>query len=112
MPRPSTYERGSKVTVADADDERVIVNVSETDALAETIHTRQVVLGPAGIHIHPIRIRYSWPSELDLMAELVGLRLRARWSGWNGEPFTADDQRHISVYERAVEPAAGIRSSG
>lgn len=34
----------------------------------------------------PIRIRYSWPSELDLMAELVGLHLRARWSGWNGEP--------------------------
>ena len=103
MPRPPSYDRGSTVTVADANDERVIVNVSEIDALEQTIHTRQVVLGPAGIQIHPVRIRYSWPSELDLMAELAGLRLHERWSDWYGEPFTADHQRHISVYERPVE---------
>ena len=100
MPRPSSYDdRGSKVTVADVNDERVIVNVSQTDVLAQTIHTCQVVLGPAGIQIHPARIRYSWPSELDLMAELAGLRLFERWSDWSGEPFTADHQRHVSVYE-------------
>lgn len=98
MPKPSSYDRGPKVTVADANDERVIVNVSQTDALAQTIETRQVVLGPAGIQIHPVRIRYSWPSELDLMAELAGLRLHARWSDWTGRQFAAGDQRHISVY--------------
>jgi hypothetical protein len=34
---------------------------------------------------------------------LVGgeLRLRSRWGGWNGEPFTASSWRHVSVYERA-----------
>lgn len=99
MPQPSTYEDGGKVTVADANDDRVIINVSENDALAQTIQTRQVVLGPAGIEIHPVRIRYSWPSELDLMAQLAGLRLHARWSNWVGRPFTAEDQRHISIYE-------------
>lgn len=26
--------------------------------------------------------RYVWPSELDLMAELAGMRLVERWSGW------------------------------
>jgi hypothetical protein len=26
--------------------------------------------------------RYVWPSELDLMAELAGMTLRERWSGW------------------------------
>ena len=44
--------------------------------------------------------RYVWPSELDLMARLAGLRLRDRWGGWNGEPFTAESWRHVSVYER------------
>ncbi len=99
MPRPTIRDGGGKVTVADANDDRVIINVSENDAAAQTIQTRQVVLGPSGIEIHPVRIRYSWPSELDLMAQLAGLRLHARWSNWEGRPFTAEDQRHISVYE-------------
>jgi hypothetical protein len=37
----------------------------------------------------PVEIRYAWPSELDLMAELAGLRLRHRWSDWSRAPFTA-----------------------
>lgn len=103
MPRPSSYDNGGKVTVADANDERVIVNVSTIDALTQTIHARQVVLAPAGIQIHPVRVRYSWPSELDLMAQLAQLHIHARWSDWNGEPFAADHQRHISVYEKPIE---------
>ncbi len=44
--------------------------------------------------------RYVWPSELDLMARLAGMRLRARWSSWDREPFTSDDRSHISVWEK------------
>jgi SAM-dependent methyltransferase len=44
--------------------------------------------------------RYVWPSELDLMAELAGLRLRERWSGWGREPFTSDSRQHVSVWEK------------
>jgi SAM-dependent methyltransferase len=45
--------------------------------------------------------RYVWPSELDLMARIAGLRLRERWSGWKGEPFTGESRSHISVWEKA-----------
>jgi SAM-dependent methyltransferase len=44
--------------------------------------------------------RYVWPSELDLMARLAGMRLRERWSGWNREPFTSDSTKHVSVWEQ------------
>jgi SAM-dependent methyltransferase len=44
--------------------------------------------------------RYVWPSELDLMARLGGLRLRERWSGWEREPFTSDSRKHVSVWEK------------
>jgi SAM-dependent methyltransferase len=44
--------------------------------------------------------RYVWPSELDLMAELAGLRLRERWGGWSREPFTSDSLEHVSVWEK------------
>jgi SAM-dependent methyltransferase len=47
--------------------------------------------------------RYVWPSELDLMAELAGLQLRERWSGWKREPFTSESRDHVSVWEK---PAA------
>ncbi len=44
--------------------------------------------------------RYAWPSELDLMAELAGMRLRERWSGWKREPFTSDSRSHVSIWEK------------
>jgi SAM-dependent methyltransferase len=50
-----------------------------------------------------IPFRYAWPSELDLMAELAGMTLRERWSGWEREPFTSESRKHVSVWEK---PAA------
>jgi hypothetical protein len=41
-----------------------------------------------------------WPAELDLMAQLAGLRLRDRWSAWTGEAFTSDSRKHVSVWEK------------
>jgi SAM-dependent methyltransferase len=47
-----------------------------------------------------IPFRYAWPAELDLMAELAGLMLRDRWSGWEREPFTSESRKHVSVWEK------------
>ncbi len=47
-----------------------------------------------------VPFRYAWPSELDLMAELAGMRLRARWSGFRREPFTSESRSHVSVWEK------------
>ena len=47
-----------------------------------------------------IPFRYVWPSELDLMAQLAGMRLRDRWSGWKREPFTSESDAHVSVWEK------------
>ena len=35
------------------------------------------------------------------MAELAGMRLRERWSGWKREPFTSASRKHVSVWERS-----------
>ncbi|QSB05486.1 class I SAM-dependent DNA methyltransferase [Natronoglycomyces albus] len=47
-----------------------------------------------------IPFRYVWPSELDLMAQLAGMSLHQRWSGWNREPFTAQSRMHVSVWKK------------
>ncbi|GAA2709341.1 class I SAM-dependent methyltransferase [Micromonospora olivasterospora] len=46
-------------------------------------------------------VRYAFPSELDLLAELSGLRLVDRWGDFTGQPFTSASHRHVSVYARA-----------
>ena len=47
--------------------------------------------------------RYVWPAELDLMAQLAGMRLRERWADWKREPFTGDSRAHVSVWEKPAE---------
>jgi SAM-dependent methyltransferase len=49
---------------------------------------------------HSAPYRYVWPSELDLMARLAGLRLRDRWSGWKRQPFTGSSIDQVVVYEK------------
>jgi SAM-dependent methyltransferase len=44
--------------------------------------------------------RYVWPAELDVMAELAGLRLRERWAGWDRRPFTHESRHHVSIWEK------------
>ncbi|TVZ05503.1 hypothetical protein EAS64_13285 [Trebonia kvetii] len=44
--------------------------------------------------------RYVWPSELDLMARLAGLRVEARWAGWDRSPFTAASPSQVVVYAK------------
>lgn len=42
--------------------------------------------------------RYVWPSELDLMAHLAGMRLERRDEDWTGTPFTSTSESHVSVW--------------
>jgi len=49
---------------------------------------------------HSAPYRYVWPSELDLMARIAGLRLRGRFSGWKDEPFAGDSIDQVVIYEK------------
>jgi SAM-dependent methyltransferase len=51
---------------------------------------------------HSAPFRYIWPSEMDLMAELAGLRLHERWSGWEKEPFTKDCTEQVALYQKVA----------
>jgi SAM-dependent methyltransferase len=49
---------------------------------------------------HSAPYRYVWPSELDLMAKLAGLRLRDRWAAWDRAPFTSESQSQVAVFSK------------
>jgi SAM-dependent methyltransferase len=63
-----------------------------------TSHHLRIVDGR--VERNSVPFRYTWPSELDLMAQLAGMRLRDRWSGWKREPFTSESRKHVSVWEK------------
>jgi SAM-dependent methyltransferase len=46
--------------------------------------------------------RYIWPAELDLMAQLAGFELEARYADWDRSEFTAESRSHVSVYRIPV----------
>lgn len=72
----------------------------ELDVATQTgvSHHYWVVDGRGGVFSMPYR--YVWPSELDLMARIAGMRLHERWSDWSREQFTSDSTKHISVWEK------------
>jgi SAM-dependent methyltransferase len=78
----------------------VRLDVGRHDPVKQLLVESHVVLSREGVRVYPIVCRYAWPSELDLMARLAGLRLKERWAGWNREPFTATSGTHVSVYGR------------
>src|SRR5829696_7595536 len=78
----------------------VRLDVGRHDPVAQLLDETHVTLSSAGVRLQPIVTRYAWPSELDLMARIAGLRFKDRWSGWEREPFTGTSQRHVSVYGR------------
>jgi SAM-dependent methyltransferase len=46
--------------------------------------------------------RYAFPAEFDLMAQLAGLQLHARWADWDRSPFTIESRQHVSVWKKPV----------
>jgi SAM-dependent methyltransferase len=89
----------------------VVLDVCRYDPVTQVLDENHVRITGAGIRLAPISLRLAGAPEFDLMARLAGLRLRERWGGWNGEPYTAASWRHVSVYEPAAGPPAGSGSS-
>lgn len=102
VPDPTRFTGGQCTRSVRVGPDQVALECTRHDPIHQQATTQLVLIGESGIRLLPVRIRYAWPSELDLMARLASMRLRHRWGGWQQEPFTAASGRHISVYERAT----------
>jgi SAM-dependent methyltransferase len=96
---PSAWVRGKQfIDVERLANDEVVLDVNRYDPVSQILDESHISLTNAGVRLGPISCRLAWPSELDLMARIAGLRLVDRWSGWCREPFTAASERHVSVY--------------
>jgi predicted RNA methylase len=101
VPDMSRYVRRQAVSAIDVALDSVKLDVARWDPAGQRITVQHVVLSEAGVKLYPVQLRYAYPSELDLMARLAGLRLRDRFGDWDKSPFSSDSTKHVSVYERA-----------
>lgn len=100
VPDPARFEANQRVQVNRVEPARLDLLFSRHDPVQQRVTSQHVVVGPQGMQLLPVEVRYVWPSELDLMAQLAGLRLRERWGDWRRAPYTGSGG-HVSIYERA-----------
>jgi SAM-dependent methyltransferase len=107
VPDPTLHPGGQSIRARHLALDLVRLDVALHDPVAQRVDFQHVLLGADGVRLVPGSIRYAWPSELDLMARLAGLRLRERWGGWRRQPYTAStSDLHVSVYEHAEVAAS------
>jgi len=80
--------------------DEVRLDVLRHDPATQMLDESHVFLSREGVRLNPVVQRYAWPSELDLMARIAGLRLKERWDDWNRRPYTATGSTVVSVYAR------------
>jgi SAM-dependent methyltransferase len=80
--------------------DEVRLDLLRYDGSTQILEENHVTLSTTGIRFNPVVQRAVWPSELDLMARIAGLRLHERWGGWSGEPFDKRSELHVSVWGR------------
>jgi hypothetical protein len=65
---------------------------------SQTAVKQHILFRDGAMRLFPLATRHIWPSEMDLMARLAGLRLQSRHGGWHNEHYTASSKRHVSTY--------------
>jgi SAM-dependent methyltransferase len=97
----SEFDRGQRMQVRALSEDSAFLDAQLHDPVEQTVTYQRITIDADGrTKLRPLRMRYCWPSELDLMARLAGMRLRDRYETWQRAPFTAASRNHISVYEK------------
>jgi hypothetical protein len=99
---------GKRTSTIHVDTETALIDAVKHDLVRQHITGVLIAISEGGTCVYPMQLRYAWPSELDLMARLAGMRLRERWGGWRREPFIAASRSHISVYEKVPAGATPL----
>ena len=91
---------GEDMRLIPTPEDRLIVRFRTFDLAAQRYTSTYLVVEDGRARHLKVQFRFAWPSELDLMARMAGLRLKERSGGWGGEPFSGSSRSHVSVYER------------
>jgi SAM-dependent methyltransferase len=98
VPDLSRVEQGENISVREATLDHVRLDTSTFERNAQIINSTQIRMTEHGTRFVHAQLRYAFPPELDLMAQLAGLTLENRWSSFDKQPFTDESAFAVSVY--------------
>ena len=104
VPDSSRSGDGQDIKVLPGPADRLVLRVRQINPAEQRYVSHYVIVEGGTVRHVSVAFRYAWPSELDLMAQLAGLRLRQRFGGWGGEPYSAGSRYHVSLYELPATP--------
>lgn len=100
VPDLSGFKDHQRVSTQRVGEDHVWLEAALHDPLAQRFHFQRIRITDTGMKLVPLPMRYAYPPEMDLMAELAGLQLEHRFADWQRNPFTANSKSHISVYRK------------
>ena len=98
-PDHSVLAQRQRAVAVDVGTDHALLDLATNDVVNQTLRAQHVLFTARGVQLYPVQLRFAYPSELDLMARLAGMRLRERYGGWDRSKFTATSQVHVSIYE-------------
>lgn len=98
VPDLSRVERGENISVREAALDHVRIDTGTFERNAQIINSTQIRMTEQSTRFVHAQLRYAFPPELDLMAQLAGLTLENRWSTFDKQPFTDESAFAVSVY--------------
>lgn len=99
-PDVSRYGRDQPAYVGGLERNEVMLEATRHDGLEQRLSCRFIRFRQGDVSVVPVELRYAWPQELDLMAQLAGMRRVERWGGWDRSPFHGHSFKHVSVFEK------------
>lgn len=100
VPQLQRLPPGETVRAFDVSDDHL--GFDEYDTASQRLVSHHFSKVNGNWKLRSIPFRYVWPSELDLMARLAGMKLCERWGGWQRDPFTDRSVEHISVWQKTA----------
>lgn len=101
VPDFSEYVDGQRLKGSWVEMDAARFEIAIHDRVAQTVAFQRIIISETKTQMVPHFMRYAWPSELDLMAQLAGLERRERWAWWDRAPFTAASKSHVTIYAKA-----------
>ncbi|HEV2089434.1 MAG TPA: class I SAM-dependent methyltransferase [Cryptosporangiaceae bacterium] len=98
IPDPAAFREGSALRVLAVHENEVLIEAARLHPAMQRMQTTKVRFTDNGVRLLPANHRYAWPAELDLMAQLAGMRTERRWADWHGGEFTDASRGHVTVY--------------
>ena len=98
VPDVTRFDRNQRLEVTNFDGASVVeFDAALYDPRTQTVEGRHLIIDDGAIRTIPVNVRFAYPAELDLMAQLAGMQLVDRSSGWRGERFTGTGS-HVSTW--------------